>query len=162
MRTVRRYAFFGFAVLVLLMLAFQTPVKANHVETRCELLVNALNAQRSPNVRLQALLCRIAHARATQNAAGYKGPNGDGHNIAYVVRKLNESGICWRNVGEAIAWSTRTPPSATHFIAIWKASPNHWPMLSASRYDRAGGSWHAATVGDLRRTYAVMVVLNTC
>lgn len=152
------------AAILALVLAFAFPatVTAHHVETRCDLMVRALNAQREPNVRIKWLLCRIAHARATQNAAGFKRADGSSHNIAYVARKLEEAGVCYRNVGEAIAWSTRNPPSASHFIAIWKKSPNHWPMLSGTRYDRAGGSWHKATTGDLRRTYAVVIVLDSC
>jgi uncharacterized protein YkwD len=132
------------------------------IDLRCEVLVRELNRYRDPNVRIRSLLCDIARARSQQNAAGYLGPRGDGHNIAYVVRRLDRAGVCWKNVGEAIGWTTLKSQYASvyarRFVELWRASPEHWPMLSASRYDRAGGGM---TRGS-GRMYAVLIVLDTC
>lgn len=136
-------------------------VSAASIGTKCSALVTELNRYRSPNVRLRSILCDIAHSRALQLAKGYKGPKGDGHNIQYVVRRLSSAGVCFRNVGEAIAW-TGWPPSAARFINMWRTlgATTHWPMLSSSRYDRAGGSWRASVVGS--GTYAVVIVMDAC
>lgn len=137
---------------------------AASIGEKCDALVDELNARREPNVRLRWLLCSIAHNRARHLANGYMGPSGNGHWIAYVMRKLDEAGVCWRGVGEAIGWTTATGTPralAERFVSLWRNSPNHWPMLSSSTYDRAGGSTRVGIVNP-SRTYAVLLVMDSC
>lgn len=143
--------------LLLVMLWSAIPARASHVPTRCSLMTQELNTRRSPDVRLRSLLCDIAHSRAIQLAHGQRGPTGNGHNVAYVRWRLDRAGVCYSNVGEAIAWSTRV--TADHFIDIWWASPKHRAVLDGDRYDRGGGSWRASEIG--RGSYAVYLVLDT-
>jgi hypothetical protein len=150
------------AAVIALALIFALPAVASgaSIASKCDSMVDELNARRDPNVRLRALLCDIAHSRSIQQAKGIKGPKGDGHWIQYVVRRLNSAGVCWRNVGEAIAWTTATP-SASRFLTLWWASDSHRTMLASRIYDRAGGSWRASLIGD-GRTYATLIVADFC
>jgi uncharacterized protein YkwD len=124
------------------------------IAAKCHALVTELNVRRSPNVRLRAILCDIAHARSIQQARAGR----MFHNIAYVTRRLTRAGVCYRNVGEVVAYTTRTP-SASRYLSMWWNSTTHRAVLSASRYDRAGGSWRASSNGA---TYATMLVLDSC
>lgn len=154
------------ATVLALALIFALPAVASgaSIGEKCTALVGELNSQREPNVRQSSLLCSIGHSRALQLANGYMGPKGNGHYIQYVVRRLNDSGVCWRGVGEAIGWTTAsgTPTQlADRFVGLWHDSANHWPMLSSSTYDRAGGSTRVGIVNP-SRTYAVLLVADFC
>jgi len=140
---------------LVILLAFPTNAAAATIGEKCVALTAELNRFREPDVRLRSLLCTIGHARSLAQAHAGRGF----HDIAYVARKLNEAGVCYRLIGEAIAW-TGWPPTAAHFIGLWRASAPHWSLLSASRYDRSGGSWRAALVGS--GTYATFLVLDSC
>ena len=147
-----------------LILAFPVSASGASIYEKCRALTTELNARRDPDVRQRTLLCEIGHKRAIQLAKGYMGPRGDGHNIGYVVRKLNESGVCWKAVGEAIGWTTATgTPTqvADRFMDLWQASASHWPMLSSRIYDRAGGSMRVGIVNP-SRTYVVLLVADFC
>ena len=139
------------------------PALGATIAEKCDALVDELNARRDPNVRLRTILCEIAHSRSLQQAKGIRGPKGDGHWIAYVVYRLDRAGIRWCNVGEAIAWTTArytlSADYASRFVGVWRSSPNHWPMLSSSSYQQAGGSFRASLIGD-GRTYATLLVLR--
>ena len=149
---------------VALVLAFPAAVSGATIAEKCAAFTVELNAQREPNVRQSSLLCSIAHSRALQLANGYMGPTGNGHDVGYVVRRLNQAGVCWRGVGEAIGWTTATGTPAqlaARFVDLWHASPSHWPMLSSSIYDRAGGSTRVGIVNP-SRTFAVVLVADFC
>lgn len=141
--------------LLLVMLWSAIPARASHVQTRCSLMTQELNSRRSPDVRLKWLLCDIAHRRATQMAAAGRGF----HDLDYIMRRLDRAGVCWSNVGEAVGWSTRK--SVDWWFGLWWQSSTHRRVLAGTRYDRGGGSWHAAINGDMRRTYFVYIVLDT-
>lgn len=143
------------ALALSVLLALPAAASGASIGAKCQALVTELNRYREPNVRVRSILCTIAHNRSLQMArAGY-----GFHNIAYVQRKLAAAGVCYRNVGEVIAWTTRTP-SASRFISMWRGSSVHWSILTASRYDRAGGSWRAGLYDS--RTYSTMLVLDSC
>lgn len=154
------------ALIIALALLFAFPVSASaaSIGEKCTALVTELNSRREPNVRQSSLLCSIGHSRALQLANGYMGPKGNGHNIGYVIRRLDDAGVCWRNVGEAIAWTTATgTPTqlAERIVDLWHDSPSHWPMLASSIYDRAGGSMRVGIVNP-SRTYVVLLVADFC
>jgi uncharacterized protein YkwD len=107
----------------------------------------------------RSLLCSIAHSRSLQQARGRAG-----HYIEYVVRRLNSAGVCWRNVGEAIGWTTATGSVsylADRYMTMWWNSDSHRTMLDGDRYDSGGGSWRASLLGD-GRTYATYIVVDFC
>ena len=98
------------------------------IAAKCHALVTELNVRRSPNVRLRSLLCDIAHARSIQQARAGR----MFHNIAYVTRRLTRAGVCWRNVGEVVAYTTRSP-SASRYLSMWWASDTHRAVQELGR-----------------------------
>jgi hypothetical protein len=144
------------ATVLALALLFALPASAsadhNPTHTKCTALVTELNARRT-DVRTLYVLCIIGRERTKQMAAAGTA----WHDLAYVTRRLRDFRICYRNVGEAIGWTTATSGFAARFMGLWWASDPHRRMLSGSIYDRAGGSW--TTSG---RTYAAMYVLDSC
>jgi len=144
-------------LLALVLLAFPAPVLATHTTThvRCDALNSVLNLYRARNLRTLYLLCRIGWQRAKEMA--YAGRAW--HDLRPVVRALTAAGICWRNVGEVTASTTRIA-SAKTFMYLWRTlgAETHWPILLATRYDRGGGSWK--TVNG--RSFAAYYVLDLC
>jgi uncharacterized protein YkwD len=122
------------------------------ITSRCEALVLRVNLYR-PDLRIRSLLCRVGAARSYQQAIEGR----IWHDLRPVIRALSLAGVCWRNVGEVIAWNNYSG-SARAFVDQWRRSPPHWDLLMARRYDRGGGSW----VNYYGRHYAVMYVLDTC
>ena len=82
------------------------------------------------------------------------------HDLRPVMAAL--AGVCWRNVGEVVAWNNnRLGPTAlaAAFLRQWRASPTHWTVLMDRRDDRGGGAWKVDARG---RQWAVYYVLDTC
>ena len=97
------------------------------------------------------LLCDIGARRAfTMARAGRLW-----HDLRPVKAAL--LGTCWTNVGEVLAWNDYSG-SGTAFVAQWKESPSHWPILMNPRYDRGGGAW----TNYLGKHWAVYYTLDTC
>jgi uncharacterized protein YkwD len=141
---------------VVLLLGLPLSASAASIASKCSALVSEVNRHRSLELRVRGILCDIAHARAIQQAKGRL----SAHNIAYVQRSLQRAGVCYRNVGEVVAWTTRTP-SARLFVSMWMGSSIHRGILLNTRYDRAGGSWRAG-IARPAYTYAVTVVMDAC
>lgn len=140
-------------VLALLLLAMPGTVSATHSTlTRCEALVARVNAYR-PDLRLWHRLCRVAATRSVQMARAGR----IWHDLRPVMRMLTEAGVCWRNVGEVIAWNTYAG-TARAFVDQWHRSAAHWDLLMARRYDTAGGAW----IDYSGRHYATFYVLDRC
>lgn len=149
-------AILAFLLAVTLLVALPLTASAASIAEKCQALVTELNARRDPNVRVRALLCEIAHSRSLQQARAGR----MFHNIPYVVRRLSSAGVCFRNVGEVVAYTT-AKPSASRYLGLWWASTTHRAVLSATRYERAGGSWRASLTGN-GATYATMLTLDGC
>jgi hypothetical protein len=145
-----RAAVLALALLFALPLATSAHHTATH--TKCTALVAELNARRS-DVRTMYALCIIGRERTQRMASAGTA----WHDIGYVQRRLGDFRICYRNVGEAIGYTSATSGIAARFMSLWWASDSHRTMLSASRYDRAGGSWTTS-----ERTYAAMYVVDSC
>jgi uncharacterized protein YkwD len=143
-------------LLALLLLAsFPVSATATHTTThvRCDKLVDRVNVYRAKDLRLAYTLCRVGWQRVKAMAEAGR----IWHDLRPVVRALNAAGICWRNVGEVVAWNNYSA-SAGAFVAQWKASPPHWDLLMGTRYDRGGGSWIIRN----GRNYAALYVVDTC
>lgn len=139
--------------LVLLSPAHARAVTTDQILARCDALVDRVNIYRSPDLRLRWLLCRVGATRSYQQALAGR----IWHDLRPVVRALEAAGVCWRNVGEVVAWNTYSG-SARAFVDQWRRSESHWDLLMGRRYDRGGGSW----VNRDGRHYATFYVLDTC
>jgi uncharacterized protein YkwD len=107
-------------------------------------------------VKLHAVVNDIAAARARQLAADRQ----LGHDLDYVVRRLDDAGICWRALGEIVAWNME--PESTRierFTAQWYGSDGHRDIMLGSSYTHAGGSWKTGTDGH---HYAAMIFVRIC
>jgi len=79
------------------------------------------------------------------------------HNLDPVVTALTRAGICWRNVGEVVAWNNYSI-TASAFVRQWRRSSEHWSLLTAVRYDRGGGFF----MGSPGFNVATYYVLDLC
>jgi len=107
-------------------------------------------------VRLHAAVDGIAVERGRQLAAARK----LGHDFDYLIRRLDEEGICWRALGEIVASNT-APESERleRFVTQWYNSDPHREIMLGSGYTHVGGSWKTGSDG---RHYAVMVFVKIC
>ena len=96
------------------------------------------DAGRGP-VALNSLIDQIAVERGHQLAAAGQ----LGHDFAYLERRFDDLGICWRGYGEIVAYNSRvtSPRSATQ----WYNSTTHRGIMLGD-YTHAGGSRRAGTV----------------
>jgi hypothetical protein len=103
-----------------------------------------------------ALLDDIATKRASQMATAGKLE----HDMAYVMKRLNASGVCWSGVGEIIAWARGYPTySYERTLQQWWNSPTHKAILMTAEYNAAGGAWQrTADTSD----YSVMIFVTLC
>lgn len=159
------------AAMALAALGAASPVQAT---TRGDGLRAAANAIRTnpPNdepavgrVRGKAILDSIARARADQlvtlnEREGTKDHILLEHDMEYVIRRLNRADVCWRGVGEIIAYTTRTDYSYPSTIdQWWRSKAGHHEILMGEDYNAAGGSWQT----DRRGThYSVMIFAVLC
>ena len=104
-----------------------------------------------------ALLDDIAKHRAAQLAAADRME----HDLGYVSRRLNQSGVCWSGYGEILAWESGwySDYSAERMMEMWWESPTHHAIMMGEGYNAAGGAWDAAKDGG---HYAVMVFVTLC
>jgi uncharacterized protein YkwD len=79
------------------------------------------------------------------------------HDLGPVKAALSAAHVCWRLVGEVLAWNNYAATGPA-FMAQWKGSPAHWSILTAARYDHGGGAW----TGYLGRYYAAYYVIDLC
>jgi uncharacterized protein YkwD len=82
------------------------------------------------------------------------------HDFDYLIRRLDEEGICWQALGEIVAWNSE--PEATRvegFVSQWYDSDGHRDIMLGSNYTHAGGSWKTGSDG---RNYAAMVFVQIC
>jgi hypothetical protein len=103
-----------------------------------------------------SLLDDIASRRATQmvNEGELE------HNIAYVTRRLNSAGVCWKTFGEIIAWERGYPEySSDRTMLAWMNSPLHRDIVMEPVYNAAGGAWRRADDGA---HFSVMVFAKLC
>ncbi len=119
---------------------------------RCNDMVAAVNAVRSPDVRLMRILCKTARQRAWDMA--YAGRLW--HDLGPVRRALAREGVCWRVVGEVLAWNDYDASGAA-FVEQWRGSPSHGTIITG-RWDRGGGTW----VNWADRHWAVFYTLDLC
>lgn len=96
---------------------------------------------------------------ATRRAGQMVSANSMEHDIGYVMDRLNASGVCWKGVGEIIAYTDRSEYSYAGTMLQWWNSPSHRNVLMTPEYNAAGGAWKTATNG---RHYSVMVFVVLC
>jgi putative cell wall-binding protein len=109
-----------------------------------------------PPVGLSAAVDRISVERAAAMAKSDLFQ----HDLAYVERRLNELGQCWKSVGEIIAWERGYPSySYQRTIDAWWASSGHHAIMVGD-YNAAGGSWAVSSATGT--TYSVMVFVKLC
>jgi hypothetical protein len=108
------------------------------------------DAGRGP-VALNSLIDQIAVERGHQLAA-----DGQlGHDFAYLERRFDDLGICWRGYGEIVAYNSSGDFSA--FGTQWYNSTTHRGIMLGD-YTHAGGSREQAG----GRWYGVMVFVKLC
>jgi hypothetical protein len=103
-----------------------------------------------------ALLDDIASHRASQMVRLNKLE----HDIDYVTHRLNDAGVCWKGVGEILAWEKGWSDYDYQRTAqAWYDSPTHRDIMLGAGYNAAGGAWRSAP--DLQH-YSVMVFVELC
>jgi uncharacterized protein YkwD len=103
-----------------------------------------------------ALLDDIGTHRARQMAQANKLE----HDLDYVKRRLNRSGVCWSGFGEIIAWERGYPDySYDRVMSLWWNSPPHHEVMMGAGYNAAGAAWTTASDGG---HYSVMVFVTLC
>ena len=102
-----------------------------------------------------ALLDDIANHRAARMA------NQDNleHDMDYVMRRLNEAGVCWSGFGEIIAWDNYPTYDYDFTMGLWWNSPLHHDVMMGANYNAAGAAWDTAADGS---HYSVMVFVTLC
>jgi Cysteine-rich secretory protein family len=102
------------------------------------------------------LLDDIASHRASQMVAADRLE----HDIDYVTHRLNRAGVCWKGVGEIIAWERGYPEhDYDRTVLAWWNSPDHHEIMMGADYNAAGGAWRN---GDGGSRYSVMVFAVLC
>ena len=96
---------------------------------------------------------------ATRRAARMAQKNELEHDMEYVVRRLNDSGVCWSGFGEIIAWENYPDYSPDRAMEMWWNSPRHRDIMMGESYNNAGGAWDTAGDGG---HYSVMVFVTLC
>jgi hypothetical protein len=103
-----------------------------------------------------ALLDDIASHRASQLVR----LNRLEHDLDYVTHRLNEAGVCWKLVGEILAWEKGwTDYDYARTAQAWFESPTHHDIMLGDRYNAAGGAWRSAP--DMQH-FSVMVFVELC
>jgi hypothetical protein len=103
-----------------------------------------------------SLLDDIASKRATQmvNHGELK------HDLEYVGKRLQSSGVCWKTFGEIIAWERGFPEySYERTLLAWMNSQPHRDIVMGQDYNAAGGAWRRADDGA---HFSVMVFAQRC
>jgi hypothetical protein len=155
---IRRPAFAPF-LLAFLMAAVAVPVGAVPVQAagNAEFLrvANAYRADAGvPPVGANAVIEAIAVERADAIAKADKLT----HDLDLVGRKLDAAGLCWRGMGEIIAYNSTG--SIERFGEQWfNSKAGHKEIMLGSGYTHAGGSWTKASSG---RYYAAMIFVQLC
>jgi hypothetical protein len=101
------------------------------------------------------LLDDIATKRAAQMVASGKLE----HDMDYVFNRLQQSGVCWKGVGEIIAWDSRPEYDYDRTMLQWWNSATHHEILMSAGYNAAGAAWATAEDGG---HYSVMVFVTLC
>lgn len=81
------------------------------------------------------------------------------HDMEYVTRRLNSAGVCWKSVGEIIAYNWSSPFSYSATMHQWWESEDHHDIIVTAAYNAAGGAWSTTDDG---KNYAVMVFVELC
>jgi len=82
------------------------------------------------------------------------------HDLDYVTHRLNEAGVCWKGVGEILAWERGWPDYDYNRTAkAWFDSPTHHDIMLGSGYNAAGGAWRNA---PNMQHFSVMVFVELC
>jgi uncharacterized protein YkwD len=106
-----------------------------------------------PPVAAHAVIDRITAERTAHLVANDE----LGHDMAYVMRRFGEEGICWTRVGEIVAfnWSGQV----SDFIDQWHNSDGHRAVMQRASFNVAGGR---AMQGRDGRWYAAMIFVEYC
>ncbi|HET8776588.1 MAG TPA: S-layer homology domain-containing protein [Candidatus Limnocylindria bacterium] len=145
-------------VAPLVLSLFLLPPLAGSVEaTGGSTLATLANGYRAnagaPAVALNAAVDQIAAERGQQLAAA----GALIHDLTYVANRLAQLGVCWRSMGEIIAWNTSGDYEA--FVRQWFNSDGHRAIMLDPKYTDAGGS---SSRGGNGRYYAVMLFIKGC
>lgn len=96
---------------------------------------------------------------ATRRAARMANEKAMEHDMDYVMRRLNDSGVCWSGFGEIIAWDNSPTYNADFTVGMWWDSPMHHDVMMGENYNAAGAAWDTDTDGE---HYSVMVFVALC
>jgi Cysteine-rich secretory protein family/S-layer homology domain len=137
-----------------------TPAGAQPVAARDGgAFVTAINEYRAeagvPALQLHPVVDAIAVERANQLAAD----RALGHDLDYVVDRLDEEGVCWVHVGENVAYNTAATDRVARFVRQWYDSDGHRALMLGSTSTHAGASWQTGSDG---RHYAVALFVRLC
>lgn len=80
-----------------------------------------------------------------------------GHDFDYVIRRFDELGLCWRAMGEIVAWNGSG--EIANYMTQWHNSEPHRAILQGATYDVAGGRRAEGREG---KWYAAMIFVETC
>jgi uncharacterized protein YkwD len=137
------------------------PVTSGPVEARDGAnFVDIVNRYRAdagvPPVKLHGVVDEIAVQRAAQLAAARR----LGHDFDYLMRRLDEEGVCWRAIGEVVAWNSESEAGRLEqFVSQWYHSDPHREVMLGSGYTHAGASWKTGSDGH---HYAAMIFVKIC
>ena len=82
------------------------------------------------------------------------------HDLDYVTHRLNDAGVCWKLVGEILAWERGSSDyDYGRTVQAWFKSDTHRDIMLGDRYNAAGGAWRGAP--DMQH-YSVMVFVELC
>jgi hypothetical protein len=82
------------------------------------------------------------------------------HDMEYVSKRLDASGVCWKTFGEIVAWeSGYSGYSYDRTMDAWWGSPPHRDIIMTPEFNAAGGAWSRGDDGD---HYSVMVFAVLC
>jgi hypothetical protein len=119
----------------------------------------AANEYRTDHGRRAVLGTALLDDIATRRAAQMVAADELEHDFDYVIHRLNQAGVCWRGVGEIIAWDPWTDYNFDAVVGMWWNSQLHHEIMMGEGYNTAGGAWKRADDGG---NYSVMVFVEQC
>ena len=144
--------------LLLTSLATASPASAATPTPSVEFVAAANVHRMGDGLRLVANIAALASI-ATERANQMARADEMSHDLDYVMRRLNLSGLCWNGVGEIIAFERGYPDhSYVRTMDQWWGSKGHHDII-VGNYNGAIGAYALGASGS---TYSVMVFVNLC
>lgn len=152
----------GSVLAVILLAICATPASAYTTTDHEKAILTYINEARADRglqpLRIDTRLWDLAGDRAGVMAR----TNVMSHTVAgSLKRSLSARRIQWYGYGEAIAWTSKTGPSAAalSLFNLWKGSSPHWSILMSSSYNYIGVGLAYRSGGH--RTFGAIVVTES-